>query len=121
MSHQHIEGLGVERNSFLDIFLKKGDLIVHKVGDESYVLENAINPYKAINIVESLGITPTEPTEDAISEDRFQQILHTLGEVVEKHYNSEKNMKTITEDDEEERRRYIEKIRRKDGSIDLRE
>ena len=111
----NIEGMEVDENSFIDKILKKWDLIIHKIWDDSFVLPDCISPYKALNEVENIR-NQIEVPEDDGELDRFDMIMDTLGWVVENylHHNHPIDDTKIKEEEN------IEKYSQSKNSIDLR-
>lgn len=85
--HENIEWLEIDKHRIWDTIFNKWDILIHKFGEETLVLENAFSPYKAVDTIEQY-LHP-EPEE---TEDRFELIMNTLGWVVEE-YLSKKGIK----------------------------
>ncbi|MDD3793937.1 MAG: hypothetical protein PHI37_03935 [Candidatus Gracilibacteria bacterium] len=112
VSYENIEGVGVEQNGIIDKIFSKGDLLIHKIGDDSFALNNAISPYKAVDLIE--GIMNNE--DEDIEQDKFDMIMDALGGVVG-NYLDKKKEKTKKEEILEEK---IKEIEKELGTIDLR-
>lgn len=76
--HENIEGIEIDKHRIWDTLFNKWDIVIHKFGDETLVIENAFSPYKAVDEIEKYIYA--EPEE---KEDRFELIMNTLWEVVE--------------------------------------
>ncbi|MFK7780509.1 MAG: hypothetical protein QM490_05250 [Candidatus Gracilibacteria bacterium] len=114
VDYEKIEGLEVDQVGISDKFLKKGDLKIHKFGDDTIVLRNAINPYRGVDLIEETSTIASE-REDK-EKDKFDIIMDALGGVVENYIG--KKMKK--DEKEEELYKVISKIEKNDGTIDLR-
>ncbi len=76
--YENIEGIEIDKNRIWDSIFNKWDIVIHKFGDETIVIENAFSPYKAADMIEPL-LFP-EPDE---KKDRFELIMNTLWDVVD--------------------------------------
>ncbi|MDD3145319.1 MAG: hypothetical protein PHV23_04380 [Candidatus Gracilibacteria bacterium] len=112
VNYENIEGVGVEQTGIIDKILSKGDLIVHKIGDESFALKDAINPYKAIDLIENARNNEDEEIEN----DKFDIIMDALSGVVGNYLDKGKE-KSKKQELLEEKIKHIEK---EIGTIDLR-
>lgn len=83
INFESIEWLWVDEEWFLDKILKKWTLIVHKVWEEEFILEDAIDPYYAIDLIESSGYwEQIDDSNNNISEERFNRILETISNTI---------------------------------------
>ncbi|QFR39323.1 hypothetical protein A9Q91_03745 [Candidatus Gracilibacteria bacterium 28_42_T64] len=114
ISYDNIEGLEVEENGIIDKVLKKGDLIIHKIGADAFVIYDAVQPYKALNLIERVKHEIDE--EGLMGQDKFDVIMDALGGVVE-NYLDNKGMTNKKIDDEDE---LIEQYQDNEDTIDLR-
>lgn len=113
LSYENIEWIWVEMNSVFDKILWKWDLVIHKIWNDTFVLKDAIMPYKAVDIIEWLW----DSNKDSdITEERFNMILKSLNWVVWK-YEDERDFMV---DKEEEKKKYIENTEKTEWTIDLR-
>jgi len=78
--YENIEGIEIDKHRIWDTIFNKWDIVIHKFGDETLVIENAFSPYKAVDEIEAF--IHGEPDE---KEDRFELIMNTLGGVVEEY------------------------------------
>jgi len=109
----NIEWMEVEQDWIVDKVLKKWNLIIHKIWDDSFVLEDCIKPFDALNEVEH--IKNYEPIEEHWG-DRFDLIMDSLGWVVENYLQNNHPI-----DNEEIRKKEnVHKYERSENSIDLR-
>lgn len=109
----NIEWMEVEQDGLADKILKKWDLIIHKIWDDSFVLEDCIRPFDALNEVEH--IKNYEPVNEH-GWDRFDLIMDSLGGVVENYLHNNHPV-----DNEETRKKEnVSKYERSRNSIDLR-
>ena len=129
---EKIEWMQVEQYWFIDTFLNKWDLVIHKIWDDSFVLENAANPFK---VVEEVGEIRKDE-EDEFEGDNMNYNSHMWGqdfwilanalkwvvwEYLEKKWIS--NPENIISDEAYKRaeaKKYVEKIKVEDGTLDLR-
>ncbi|MDC0506237.1 hypothetical protein OAN96_01430 [Candidatus Gracilibacteria bacterium] len=79
VNYENIEGQEVEQNGIWDTILRKGDIVLHKIGDDNFRLKEAVDPYGAINMIEKHS-SEVDVDED---HDRFDMILDSLGGVME--------------------------------------
>lgn len=112
VKYDNIEWVEVEQIGIWDTILNKWDVIIHKIWDDSFVLENAIIPYAAIDEIERISNEQSNSWE----QDRFDIIMDALWWVVENYL---KNQEWDIIDDEESLN-LIKKIESKDSTIDLR-
>ena len=76
----NIEWLWVEINWIFDKLLRKWDLVIHKIWDEEFILQDSENPYKAINIIEDLSDWAVK--DDSFSNEKFNQLIDALNWVM---------------------------------------
>ena len=114
LDYGNIEWIWVEQNGVLDKILKKWDLVIHKIWDDSFLLKDAINPYNAVNIIEN--ISDSLDSLENMWDDRFDMIMDALWWVVWNYLDKDRN-KEEKEKILEDRIRQIEK---KKTTIDLR-
>jgi hypothetical protein len=72
--HENIEGVEIDKHRIWDNIFNKGDIIVHKFGEEELAILNAYAPYKSVDILESF----IHPSEEAEEIDNFDMIMDTL-------------------------------------------
>lgn len=109
-----IEWIEVEQDWILDKALNKWNLIIHKFWDDIVRLENAIQPYLAVNLIEEIDSQFNEEKE--IEDDKFDIIMDALGWVVENYLDKKMNKK----EKEDELNKVIEKVEKTEWTIDLR-
>lgn len=113
----NIEWLWVEQNWFIDTILKKWDLVIHKIWDDRFVLKNALNPFKWLDLIEEISSMQEEEEEETnITEKRFNMLINTLGWIMEWYVKKDEN-------EDEKIAKYkekIENIKTKKWTIDLR-
>lgn len=119
-----IEWLWVDENWIIDKIFKKWDLIVHKTWEEEFILEEAINPYKAIDIIESAGTDEDEGKDEwNITEERFNMLLEAISWTVWEHiYNKELRNDSLSYKEKKDliKKETIKKAEESDWTIDLR-
>ncbi len=76
--YDSIEGIEIDKHRIWDTIFNKWDILIHKFGEETLVIENAFSPYKAVDQIEPFLFPKPEEKED-----RFELLMHTLGDVVE--------------------------------------
>ncbi len=114
ISYDNIEWLEVEENWIIDKVLKKWDLIIHKIWADAFVIYDAVQPYKALNLIERVKHEIDE--EGLMWQDKFDVIMDALWWVVE-NYLDNKWMTNKKIDDEDE---LIEQYQDNEDTIDLR-
>lgn len=75
---ENIEWVEIDKHRIWDNIFNKGDVIIHKFGEEELAIYNAYSPYKAVDIIEGY----IHPMEDDEPHDRFDMIMDTLSGVV---------------------------------------
>jgi len=136
VDYEHIEGVWVEKNWFLDTLLQKWDLIIHKFWEEEIVLYDAKNPYKIVDKIENITSQIETPEEN----DKFEIMMNVLSWIVENYIWERKIKKEdIFEKDinnyqeelkndflktssysEKDKLDFLKQIEKKDWTIDLR-
>jgi hypothetical protein len=111
----NMEWMEVEQNSFVDKILKKWDLIIHKIWDDSFVLPDCLSPYDALNKVEHIKHHHYEE-EDNPETDRFDMVMDTLWGVVENYLKRE----FPVDDADVRKKENIDEYKKSSNSIDLR-
>ncbi len=76
--HENIEGVEIDKHRIWDNIFNKGDVVIHKFGEEELAIYNAYAPYKAADTLEQF-IHPEDQIEET---DRFDMIMDTLWGVV---------------------------------------
>ena len=109
-----MEWIEVEQNWIIDKIFQKWTLIIHKFWNDTLILENAINPYLWVNLIE-------EASNEALIEanmhnDKFDVIMDALWWVVENYLDK----KMSTSEKQEEINKVIDKIEKSKWTIDLR-
>ncbi|MCT4616992.1 MAG: hypothetical protein N4A38_02150 [Candidatus Gracilibacteria bacterium] len=122
LKHDNIEGIEVEQKGIWDTILGKGDLIIHKIGEGDFRLNNAITPYKAVDEIEAAGTgnfgNDMDFEEEDMQEDRFDKMMNILSEMVEDHMEKKGKFENEKNEQLEEKK---QKLKRKSGTIDLSE
>ena len=79
VNYENIEWQEVWQDGIWDTLLRKWDIILHKIGDDSFQLPDAVNPYGAVDMIEKYS------NEVEIEEvpDRFDMLLENLGWVMD--------------------------------------
>ncbi len=116
VKYDNIEWVWVEQVWIWDTILNKWDIVIHKIWEDRFVLEDAIIPYDALDEIEK--ISKQQWVEE--HEDRFDMIMDVLSGVVENYLKDNKpkfDSGDINPDDITEE---IEKIKKGEGTIDLR-
>ncbi len=127
---ENIEWMQVEQYWFLDTILKKWDLVVHKVWEDSFYLEDVYNPFA---ILDKIWEVKKDEEEEVlgyhdlwVSDDRFNILVKALNWVVWEYLLK----KWVTYPEEilseeaykkQETQKYIEKLKKDESTIDLRE
>ncbi|MCD5380385.1 hypothetical protein LR004_00500 [Candidatus Gracilibacteria bacterium] len=82
IKYENIEGIGVEQAGLWDKILNKGDVVIHKIGEDEFRLEDAKIPYEALDEIERISKESQQAGEDE-EKDKFDLIMEALGGVVE--------------------------------------
>jgi len=119
IKYESIEWLEIVEKWFLDKLLGKADIIIHKIWWwNQFILEDAVSPYKNVEIIDKkLKILKKETEEKSkeFSEQNFETVLKALTKVVEWYLEDNWYKK----DDREEKKALIREIKRKWWVIDL--
>jgi len=113
VAFQNIEWIEVDQ-SWMDKILYKWNLTIHKIWDESFVLQDAVSPYKWLNKIEEEKNKKEE--EEDFQQDKFDIIMDALGWVVENYLDKNVRKTKIKMEQDE----YIEQYQNDDKTIDLR-
>jgi hypothetical protein len=111
VKYENIEWVWVEQIWIWDTILNKGDVVIHKIWDDKFILKDAIIPYDAVNEIERISCAETEETK----EDKFDIVMDALAWVVENYLKD--NKKDYSKEQDEDN---INKIKNSDNTIDLR-
>ncbi len=114
IEYDKIEWMEVEQDWFLDKILNKWNLVIHKFWDDSITLENTLNPYDWVNLIEEIDeeISHVKEMED----EKYDIIMNALWWVVENYLENKMNKTNKNEELE----KVITKIEKKEWTIDLR-
>jgi len=117
VNYENIEWMEVEQNWIIDKMLKKGDLIIHKIWDDTFILDDCISPYKAVDKIEEVS----SYVEEKIEDDKFDMVMETLSWVVEDYLErkwlEQSSWKIYKKINDEE---VIQEAKNKQWTIDLR-
>jgi len=111
LTFDNIEWMEVEQSWIIDKVLKKGDFVLHKVWEESFVLYDCIRPFDALNEMERIQNEQLENTEEKW--EHFDVIMDALGSVVENYLEK-------WELDKKEVVNKVNNIQEDNNTIDLR-
>ncbi|MDA9129333.1 hypothetical protein N9J72_02550 [Candidatus Gracilibacteria bacterium] len=81
LHYENIEGIEIDKHRIWDSIFNKGDIVIHKFGEDELAILNAAAPYEAVEILEGF-IHPKDEEDD---KDRFDMIMDALGGVVSEH------------------------------------
>lgn len=122
LKHDNIEWIEVEQKWIWDTILWKWDLIIHKIWEWDFRLNNAITPYKAVDEIEAAWTwnfwNDMDFEEEDMQEDRFDKMMNILSEMVEDHMEKKWKFENEKNEQLEEKK---QKLKRKSGTIDLSE
>lgn len=113
----NIEWLWVEQSWIIDSILKKWDIVIHKIWDEKFILEDVFLPFKKTDLIEQLSeeYDIVEDEDDNINE-KFNTLINTLAWVME-NFSSKDKEENIKKEELEEK---LKKIKNNNWTIDLR-
>jgi len=114
ISFDNIEWIWVEQEWIFDKLFMKWDLVIHKIWDDSFVLKDAINPFKAVDTLEEIS---QYEEEEHIEDDKFDMIMDALWWVV---WNYLENKDTQKNEKQQKLEEVIEKVEKSKSTIDLR-
>ncbi len=114
ISFDNIEWIWVEQEWIFDKLFMKWDLVIHKIWDDSFVLKDAINPFKAVDTLEEIS---QYEEEEHIEDDKFDMIMDALWWVV---WNYLENKDTQKDEKQQKLEEVIEKVEKSKSTIDLR-
>lgn len=119
VKYSSIEWLELVQTGFIDTVLGKWDIIIHKIGwENNFLLRDASGAFSVLEKVDQIQKALKQQKQAEKKEDtpqNFETVLKALSGVVEEYLwkNGYK------EDDTEERKQLIEKIKKMNGTIDL--
>lgn len=70
----------MEKDRIWDSIFNKGNIILHKYGEEELAIYNVYNPYESVEVMESILWEKEDHHED--EGDKFDMIMDTLSGVV---------------------------------------
>jgi hypothetical protein len=79
---ENIEGIEVEQDGVIDTLFNKGTLVIHKMWDDTFAMEDAVIPFEALDEIEKFIAERESGWE---KKDRLELILETLWGVVEEY------------------------------------
>ncbi|MCH2189155.1 hypothetical protein MK079_05005 [Candidatus Gracilibacteria bacterium] len=111
--YENIEGIEVQQEGIIDTLFQKGNIVIHKIGDDRFVLEEAYHPY---NITEILEEVSDNYRESGAGSDKFEMVVETLGGMMEEYLEK----KTYSSKKQKETPKYKNIDTHGDDAIDLR-
>lgn len=145
VNYENIEWIEIEQDWIIDKVFKKWNLIIHKVGSDTFRLNDVSNPYFAAEQIEENSEWHDEHEHE---EDKFELMMETLSWVVADYlerkwhhigshktnhhdshsshgWHSQKNShhnsyQSHHESEHEEKEDYVDELAHKEGTIDLR-
>lgn len=118
VKYENIEWVWVEQDGIWDKILNKWTVVIHKIWDDSFHINNAVIPYEAVNEIERIS---KEKLSGSGKEDRFDLMMNALSWVVDDYLERKwlrqdyQNRNGYTYDDNK-----VEEMRDLDSTIDLR-
>ena len=118
VKYENIEWIQVEQDWIWDKILNKWTVVIHKIWDDSFHIENAVIPYEAVNEIERIS---KEKLNGSGEEDRFDLMMNALSWVVDDYLERKwlrqdyQNRNGYTYDDNK-----VEQVKDLDNTIDLR-
>lgn len=79
---ESIEGIEVEKHRIWDTIFNKGDIVLHRFGEDELAIFNVAYPYTAVHEIEEILAWKPEEHEEV---DRFDLIMDTLSGVVKEY------------------------------------
>ena len=111
VNYENIEWIEVEQSWVWDKILNKWDVVIHKIWDDTFKLEDAVIPYKTVDEIERISKECSEWSENA----KFDMIMDALGWVVENYLRTNKEIEEACRIDEQR----IKNFKKKKWTIDL--
>lgn len=115
--YDDIEWMEVDQNGIIDKIMRKWDLIIHKIWEETFGLPDCYHPYKYLNVIEDQRNNLLEWPEIEEHDTKFDIIMDSLWWVVEEYLS--RNM-DIHNEEEQKVQEHISKFENSKNSIDLR-
>lgn len=119
VKYASIEGLEIMENWIIDTILGKWDIKIHKIGwENSFILKNASNAYKTLDKIDQiLKDIKSKSHKNSTGEQNknFETVIEALSWVVEDYLWRNGYKK----DDSIEKKELIEKIKKRNWTIDL--
>lgn len=79
VNYENIEWQEVGQDGIWDTILRKWDVILHKIWDDQFCLEDAVNPYGAVDMIEHYS----SQIESYDEPDKFDMLLENLWGVMD--------------------------------------
>lgn len=117
VKYRSIEWLEFIQTGFIDTVLWKWDIVIHKIWwENNFLLQSATKPFSILEIVDTnqKAIKKLEETKEEIPQN-FETVLQALSWVVEDYLWKNGYKKDMSK----ETKMLIEKIKKKEGTIDL--
>lgn len=116
VNFENVEWIWVEQHGLMDKIFGKGDLIIHKIWDDTFRLKDAAKPYKSVDLLESM-----EKEEKDIDKERFQLILQTLSGAIGDYVETNKWFLKKQRKNDAVKKQIIDWALHSPGHLDLRE
>jgi hypothetical protein len=76
--YDDIEWMEVDQNGIIDKIMRKWDLIIHKIWEETFGLPDCYHPYKYLNVIEDQRNNLLEWPEIEEHDTKFDIIMDSL-------------------------------------------
>ncbi|MDD2487441.1 MAG: hypothetical protein PHS92_03660 [Candidatus Gracilibacteria bacterium] len=116
IDYKNIRGIELKQDSMWDGILHKGSIIIHLEGENSnFILEEAKSPQEIVGYIQ--GVIEDQGKDDEEEEQTsFDMLIGALKKVVKEHLKEQKEEDEMVDEDEV----LIEKIKKRKGTVDLR-
>lgn len=117
VKYRSIEWLEFIQTGFIDTVLWKWDIVIHKIWwENNFLLQNATRAFSILEIIDTKQKAIKEEEENKEeTPQNFETVLQALSWVVEDYLWKNGYKK----DTSEETKKFIEKMKKKEGTIDL--
>ncbi len=119
LSYGNIEWIWVEQEWIMDKLFVKWDLVIHKIWDDSFILKEAMNPQKSVDVLETIR-EESQKVDEETEQSKMEMIMEALWWVVWEYMEKWLDKEDMEEIQRKNKQEKINNYKSNKNTIDLR-